>query len=414
MKVLILTQYYLPENPPGAHRLSSLARSLTEMGHQVEILTTFPNYPNLKPFDGYTVKGYKKDLVDGIVVHRSWIYLNPKKRIIDRLLSFISFLFSSLFVGLFRVEKPEVIICLSPPIFTCFTGVFLKWRYSAKLILNIADLWPESGIRLGVIKNSFIIWLSTRMELFFYRQADGIACQTMGILNNIKQRTKYRKFIWFRNGVDFSYYEKINLEPSLVSNLNLNHSDLVIGYTGLVGYAQGMEVLVKAANLLKIKANVKYLIIGDGPKLPEMKSLVKDYELDNFIFVGNQPKHFMPTFLSMVDVTIVPLIKTDIYLGALPSKIFDSFAVKKSVLLGVDGEARELFCNKYKCAYYFEPENHEELANLVLKVIADKEMAVSYGESGYDVMKTEFNRKYINLEIIRFMDEIVSGSQSKV
>jgi len=414
VKVLILTQYYLPENPPGAHRLSSLAKSLIENGHQVEVLTTFPNYPNLKPFEGYKVKGYTRDLVDGITVHRSWIYLNPKKRILDRLLAFISFVFSSLFIGLFKVEKPDVIICLSPPIFTCITGVFLKWRYKSKLILNIADLWPESGIKLGVIKSPFIIWFTTHMELFFYKQADGIACQTMGILNNIKQRTKSRKFIWFRNGVDFGYYEKINIEPSLVSNLNLGHSDLVIGYTGLVGYAQGMEVLVKAAFLLKDKLKVTFLIIGDGPKLPEMKSLVQEYGLDNFIFVGNQPKHKMPTYLSMVDITIVPLIKTDIYLGALPSKIFDSFAVKKSVLLGVDGEARELFCNKYNCAYYFEPENHEELSKLILEVIADKEKASNFGIRGYEVMKTEFNRKYINQDIIKFLDEIVGDNQTDI
>jgi glycosyltransferase involved in cell wall biosynthesis len=406
MKVLILTQYYLPENPPGAHRLSSFAKSLVEYGHHVEILTTFPNYPNMKPFDGYTVKGYKREIVDGIIVHRSWIYLNPKKRMIDRLISFISFLFSSLFIGLCKIDKPEVIICLSPPFFTCFTGVFLKWRFRSKLILNIADLWPESGVKLGLIKNSFIIWLTTRMELFFYRQADGIACQTMGILNNIKQRTKSQNLIWFKNGVDFSYYEKIKIEPNLILKINLNHSDLVIGYTGLIGYAQGMEILVKAAILLKHKLKVTFLIIGDGPKSQEMKDLVSNYELDNFIFVGNQPKHLMPTYLSMVDITIAPLVKTDIYLGALPSKIFDSFAVKKSVLLGVDGEARELFCKKYNCAFYFEPENHEELAKLIMRVIADKDKAIEYGERGYELMKTTFNRKFINQEFILYLIEI--------
>lgn len=400
MKVLILTQYYLPENPPGAHRLSSLAKSLKASGHQVEILTTFPNYPNLQPFEGYRVRCYFKESIDNIAVHRCWIHLNPKKRLIDRLLAFVSFQLSSLITGLIRINKPDVIICLSPPIFACFTGVFLKWRYRAKLILNIADLWPESGIKFGVIKNPIIIWLSTKMELFFYSQAHGLACLTMGILDNIKNRTKSKKFTWFRNGVDFSYYSKIDIKPELLSGMKLLDADLVIGYTGLIGYAQGMELLVKAALILKGKIQVLFLIIGSGPKLQELMNLVNDNQLDNFVFLENQPKSNMPTYLSVVDVTIVPLIKADIYLGALPSKIYDSFAVKKSVLLGVDGEARELFCDKYKCAFYFEPEDPVALANLILAVNSDRQKAVDYGEKGYEVMKREFNREFINLDMI--------------
>jgi glycosyltransferase involved in cell wall biosynthesis len=407
MNVLILTQYYLPENPPGAHRLSSLAASLSEAGHQVEVITAFPNYPALKPFDGYKVERYKKEIINSIPVHRSYIYLNSKKRLIDRLFSFISFQLSSLFVGLTKVKRPDVVICLSPPIFTCFTGVFLKWWYRSKLILNIADLWPESGVKLGILKNKHLIKLSVFFEEFFYNRAEGIACQTMGILNNIKPRTKTEKLIWFRNGVDFSYYENIKIEDKIVQSLNKFNSDLVIGYAGLVGYAQGMKVLVNASVILKEKLKVTFLIVGEGPKLQELKNQVKQAGLNNFIFTGNQPKYLMPSYLSSADVTIVPLIKTDLYLGALPSKIFDSFAIKKSVILGVDGEARELFVDKYECAYFYEPDNAESLAKVLMEVSSDKTLMAKKGLTGYEVMQKEFNRKFINQDIIKFTVSIV-------
>lgn len=412
MKVLIITQYFLPENPPGAHRLSSLAKSLVQGGHEVEVLTSFPNYPNLCVMEGYKVKFHSKELMDGYTIHRNWVYLNARKKVIHRLLNFISFSFSSTFNGLFRINRPDIIICLSPPIFTCFTSVILKWRYNCKLVLNIADLWPESGVKLGLLKNRFLIKLLTFFEEFFYNQSDGIACQTQGILSNIKKRTSCTKFIWFKNGVDFSVYEKYAINHEKLTELNSAKKAFQIGYAGLVGYAQGMEVLVRAAILLnKTNVKVSFLIVGDGPKLNDLKRLVKENCLSNFIFVGNQPKHLMPTFLSAMDITIVPLRKTDIFLGALPSKIFDSFAVKKSVLLGVDGEARELFCNKYNCAYYFEPENEFSLINQIEQIYNNPNDANEKGIYGFELMKSTFNRETINLEIIEFLKNVLERNR---
>lgn len=396
----------MPENPPGAHRLSSLAKSMVDEGHEVEILTAFPNYPNLKVMDGYKVNFHSKENMDGYIIHRCWIYLNAKKKLIHRLFSFVSFLFSSMIVGLFKIQKPDVIICLSPPIFTCFSAIVLKWRYKSKLVLNIADLWPESGVKLGIIKNKLLIKTMTFFEEYFYNHSDGIACQTQGILENIKARTSCKNLIWFKNGVDFSVYDKYNIDNEKLSELIVKKTSFQIGYAGLVGYAQGMEVLVKAAILLKEKVQVSFLIVGDGPKLNELKELVKENQLDNFVFAGNQPKQLMPTFLSAMDITIVPLRKTDIFLGALPSKIFDSFAVKKSVLLGVDGEAREIFCNQYDCAYYYEPENEVALAQSIINIIENKTELINKGEKGFNLMQTTFNRKFINQEIISFLEKL--------
>jgi glycosyltransferase involved in cell wall biosynthesis len=406
LKVLIFTQYYLPEPPPGAYRLASLAQTLKKRGHEVEVLTAWPNYPQFKVTEGYKQSFYGLEEMNGIRVHRSWAILLGKKGIFSRLLLFISFQFSSIINGLSKVNKPDLIICLSPPIINGFAGMILKKFHGAKLVLNIADLWPESGVKLGLIKNRLLIKMLVKLEEKLYQEADGIACQTNGIVSNISARFPDKKMIWFRNGVDFEFYSNSIIDEKIINEIKPQLKGFVVCYSGLIGHAQGLDVLVKAAKILQGKVNVSYLIVGDGPLKPEMVNNVTAEGLTNFIFTGSQPKKLMSSFLSLADVCLVPLIKSDLFLGAIPSKIFDCFAVCKTILLGVDGEARELFCNQYDCAYFYEPGDAVELANSIVKTINEKEKLVEKGEFAYKIMEQEFNRTNINEGIVDFLESI--------
>jgi glycosyltransferase involved in cell wall biosynthesis len=396
----------LPEPPPGAYRLASLAQTLKKRGHEVEVLTAWPNYPQFKVSEGYKQSFYGLDEMNGIRVHRSWAILLGKKGIFSRLLLFISFQFSSIINGLSKVNKPDLIICLSPPIINGFAGMILKKFHGAKLVLNIADLWPESGVKLGLIKNRLLIKILVKLEEKLYQEADGIACQTNGIVSNISARFSNKKMIWFRNGVDFEFYSNSIIDETIVREIKPNLNGFVVCYSGLIGHAQGLDVLVKAAKILQGKVNISYLIIGDGPLKAEMVNNVNAEGLTNFIFTGSQPKKLMSSFLSLADVCLVPLIKSDLFLGAIPSKIFDCFAVRKTILLGVDGEARELFCNQYDCAYFYEPGDAVELANSIFKIINEKEKLVEKGEFAYKIMEQEFNRTNINEGIVDFLESI--------
>ncbi len=403
MRILLLTQYYLPENAPGAHRLSSLAQSLLNQGHEVEVLTSFPNYPNQELFDGYKLKWHTVEDIKGVKVNRCYTFIKKSRSLFSRALGFVSFQTSSAIIGATKIEKPDLIICLSPPIFLGVTGVLLKWWYKSTMILNVADLWPESGIKLGVIKNKVIIKALEYLEVFLYRKSDGVAGQTQGIVKHINNKIPKTPITWFKNGVDFSTLKTLtNQELTETEKTN----EFVVGYTGLVGYAQGLEVLVEAANLLAENKNIKFLVVGDGPKLEEVKALANKYQLTNMEFTGNVPKSEMPKYLNKMDITVVPLKKNELFLGAIPSKIFDSFANKVPVILGVSGEAKELFCDTYNCAYYFEPENVTKLVEVLLACsnnISDVKMK---GEHGFQVISTDFNREKINNDIIYFIENV--------
>jgi glycosyltransferase involved in cell wall biosynthesis len=394
----------LPENAPGAHRLSSLAITLTKLGHEVEVLTSFPNYPNLELYKGYSLKWCSIEHISGIKVCRCYTYIKKSKSLMNRALGFLSFQVSSTIVGITKIPKPDLIICLSPPIFLGITGLFLKWYYKAALVLNIADLWPESGIKLGVIKNKTIIYFLEKLELLLYQQSHGVAGQTQGIIDHVENKIPNIPTIWFKNGVDFKTLYTSSGMPQVIEKKN--DDTFIIGYTGLVGYAQGLEVLIEAAKKLAYNPKIKFLIVGDGPKLEEIKQLTAEYRLDNVSFAGNVPKHEMYKYLERMSLTVVPLKKNDLFLGAIPSKIFDSLAHKVPVILGVDGEAKALFYDRYECAYFYEPENVNALVAVIEHCLENRQDLKALGEKGHAVINEFFNRDKINVEITYFIERI--------
>ena len=160
--------------------------------------------------------------------------------------------------------------------------------------------------------------------------------------------------------------------------------------------------------LLDNDIDISYLIVGDGPLLQDMKNQVEKIGLKNFVFEGNQPKEMMPSYMSLANICLVPLRKTDLFLGAIPSKIFDCFAMRKTILLGVDGEARELFENKYNCAHYYEPDNAADLADMILKSMLNTSEIEQMGDRAYSVVENHFDRARINNEVIEFIDNCTS------
>ena len=151
VKILILTQYYLPETGAPQNRLSSLATHLKELGNLVEILTALPNYPKSEIFPGYKRKWHCLEEVNGIKVHRSYIIVSKRKGIVPRLANYFSFTVSSFYCACVRLKKFDVIICESPPLFLGVTAVLLKKKWQCKLVFNVSDLWPESVEKMNII-----------------------------------------------------------------------------------------------------------------------------------------------------------------------------------------------------------------------------------------------------------------------
>lgn len=405
MKILILTQYFPPEVGAPQNRLYELAVRLEKKGADVTVLTAMPNYPQMEVHELYKGKRYHFEEMNGLKVHRSWIFVSKSKGIFKRLLNYFSFVNSSLWTGCFKLGKFDLIICESPPLFLGITAWLLKKLKGAKLIFNVSDLWPESAEKLGLVKNKFFLSMATGLENFMYRNSDLISGQTQGICKNISTRFPNKKVYWLPNGVDLNYYNTDTADKDWRSRKGYTDSDFMLLYAGIIGHAQGLEVILKAAERLKNKENIKFILLGSGPEKEMLVSLKEKLDLKQVVFMDAVPKVEMPAIVVAADAAVIPLKRLDLFKGAIPSKVFENLAMKKAILLGVEGEAKELFIDEGKSGLAFIPEDDADLAAKVLSLYENRDQLKQMGENGYKYVQEKFTRDLIAENFWNFINE---------
>jgi len=396
MKFLILSQYYPPETGAPQNRLHSLALNLVKNGCVVEVLTAMPNYPKMEIFEGYNGLSYKKEKIDGIIVHRSKIYVSKSKGVLKRLLNYFSFVLSSIRISN-KLSKTDYVICESPPLFLGISALYLSRRLNAKLIFNVSDLWPESAEKLDIVNNNFFLNLAYRLEKYLYEKSFLVTGQTQGIVANINKRFPNISTLWLPNGIDKEVYE-VPENKDWITEYGIEGKKVYV-YAGIIGHAQGLDVIIKTKNWLvnnefTLSKKVAFVIIGDGPDKQRLEALNEKLKT-GVIFIPNTPKIEVLKMIKACHGYIVPLKKLDLFLGAIPSKIFDALGLSKPILLGVDGEARSLFVDQGEAGIYFEPENELSLAKALIELENNPLKASAYGKSGNIFATKNFDRKNI-------------------
>jgi len=406
MKLLILTQYYPPEVGAPQNRLHELAVRLKASGMDVEVLTAMPNYPKMEILEAYKGGKIREEVIDGIQVYRSKIFVSKSKGIIKRLLNYFSFVWTSYWRGR-ALGNYDFLMVESPPLFLGYSAMHLSKKLNAKLIFNVSDLWPESAEKMGVVNNKLMLKMAYKLEAKCYKRATLVTGQTMGIVNNVKQRFPETKVHWLPNGVDLNFYNPDNIRAADFRSRNdISQEDIVFFYGGILGHAQGLNVVLEAAKLVKDCHNVKIVLQGAGPERESLLALKEQLEIENVLFLPPVQKAEMPSILKEVDVALVPLRKLDIFQGAIPSKIFEALAMKKALLLGVDGEAREHFIDKAGAGVYFEPENIEELAKALRSFSENPAMIDEYGKNARNYIAEHFDRNNIAKDLLVIIDNM--------
>ncbi len=398
MKLLILTQYFPPEVGAPQNRLYEMALRLRSKGIDISVLTAMPNYPQMVVHKEYKGKCYCKEDMNGLKVHRSWIYVSKSKSITPRLLNYFSFVFSSLWFGLFKIKKQDILLVESPPLFLGITAYLLSRAKGAKMIFNVSDLWPESAEKLEIINNKTLLSMATKLEKFCYRKSALITGQTQGIVRNIKSRFPNKKVYWLKNGVDIKFYDvnKTQQEANAWRKTNgYSEEDFILFYGGIIGHAQGLDIILNAAKILEDKPKIKFVMLGSGPEKERLLALKEELKLNNLEFYDAVPKTKMQEIIMDMNATIVPLKRLDLFKGAIPSKIFENLALKKPIILGLEGEAKELFIDEGNCGLAFEPENTEDLVKQILTLYNNPELSKQLGENGLKYASENFNRDKI-------------------
>jgi len=401
-RFIILTQYYPPETGAPQNRLHSLAKFLVANGMNVSVVTALPNYPKNKIYPAYRNKYAVKEVIDGVAVSHTWIFVSSSRSVIARLLNYFSFVITSFFRLLFQ-SKADYILCESPPLFLGITAVVISWIKGSKLIFNVSDLWPESAEKLQIISNKWMINLAYALEKWIYKNSFLISGQTKGIVTNIQSRFSTKRVVWFPNGVDVEFFEGEHENFPWRKELNIQSNDFVLLYAGIIGHAQGLEVIIAAAEILR-DSPIHFLIVGDGPEKENLVNNANRKGLSNVHFLPNLEKTKIPSLINASNACIVPLKKLDLFKGAIPSKLFEPLSMGKPILLGVDGEAKELFIEEGKAGLYFEPENADALAEQIKVLFGDSQLTTRLGKQGQAYVKTNFERHQIHKRYLKSFD----------
>jgi glycosyltransferase involved in cell wall biosynthesis len=407
MRIVFLTQYFPPETGAPQNRLYDLARRLQDMGEEIVILTTMPNYPEMIVHEKYRGKWFCRETIDGLDIIRSWLFARKTgSGLIVRLLTYFSFVISSLITGLVSLRRFDIIFCESPPLFLGISAYLLKVMKGGKLVFNVSDLWPESAEELGLVTNRFALSAARQLEVFLYKHSALISCQTMGIVRNISGRLPDKTVFWLKNGVDLSFFNPETVTNDWRTECQFSRNDYILLYAGIIGHAQGLEVILKAAECLREKQEIRFAIVGSGPEKTRLIKMKDRLHLDNVRFFDPVPRERMPDIISTCDAGIIPLKKLDLFKGAIPSKSFEFLALEKPILLGVEGEADELLVTGGRSGLLFEPENHEDLARQIMKLYESKELSQALGKNGLALVTRYFDRRRIAKEFHEMLKSI--------
>ena len=387
MKILFLTDNFPPEVNAPATRTFEHCREWVKQGAEVTVLTCFPNYPTGTAFPGYKNQLYKVEYIEGIKVVRLWSYMTANEGFLKRVLDYISFAFMAFCAGLFK--KTDIIVATSPQFFTALAGGALGFFKRIPWIFEVRDLWPESIRAVEAMRTQRILdWLE-KLELLLYKKATCVVVVTEAFKENLIRRgIKAHKIEVIKNGVMLDVYKPQNKNRQLLNKLGLKDK-FVVAYMGTHGMAHKLDFLIESASRIK-DPSVQLVFIGDGAEKAKLMQTIEKRKLPNVTMLDSVTKAEMVDYISITDVALVNLKKSDTFKTVIPSKIFENAAMRKPILLGVEGESQDIV-EYYRAGLCFEPENESDF---IEKLMTLRNNAPFYEDcqEGCTQLATDFDR----------------------
>ncbi len=411
MRILFLSHYFPPEVNAPASRTYEHCKQWVKEGHDVTVVTCAPNHPQGVVYEGYKNKFFQREEKDGIKVIRLWTYVTANEGFIKRTLNYLSYMFAVIFAIPF-LPKTDVVLSTSPQFFNGLAGYVVSRLKRVPWVLEIRDLWPESILAVGALKNKTIISILEYLEVFAYRKADRIIPVTDSFKEYmINKGIDESKIEVIKNGVDLDFYQPISTSTKRVLSILHDNKKLdltgkfVASYVGTHGMAHHLETILEAADILKDQPDIVFLLVGQGAERKRLLALKEELQLKNVIMLEQQPKDMMPLIWQVSDVSLVLLKKSDLFKSVIPSKIFETMAMKIPVVLGVTGESETIIENA-KSGVCIESENSHQLADTVLKLFRDKELTTKFGDNGRKYVAEYFDRKVLASQYLALLENI--------
>ena len=387
--ILFLSHYFPPEVNVPASRTFDHAKRWVREGIKVSVLTNNPNHPHGKLYPGYKNKMFSKEVIENIDIYRVKTFLTINSGFVLRLINYLVYAIFAVFTS-FRIKKVDVVLATSPQFFCGLAGVVISKMKNTPFILEVRDLWPGQIEALGLIKNKVILSLLHKLEHFMYFQAKKIITAT-------SFQNKYITDIGYPSSDITTVYNAVDLElfneSSHMNSKPLKSNNYFIAsYIGFFGMLYSLDTIVDVAIDLKKIPDIQFKLYGDGTQKMNIGFRIVKNELTNVLLGPLLPKHKLPTIIQESDVGLIILKKALLFEQAIPTKMFEYWALKKPVILASPaGEGTEIM-NRFKGGIVISPENVHELRDALLTLKHDSNLCKELGNNGYRAVKEFFNR----------------------
>jgi len=380
MHILIYSYNYHPEPIGIAPLMTELAEGLVARGHEVRVVTGMPNYPEREIYPEYRGKWYVTEQRNGVTIQRSYLRIKSKPNLIDRLLLEVSFVFSSL-PQAFRGKRPDVIILTIPPLMISLSAALLGWLYGCPIVLNVQDILPDAAIRIGLLKNKWMIRGMSILEQFAYKTAKNISVITGAFSDNLVDKgVPIEKITCISNWVDVNFISPIpKAENPWVSTHSLTGKFVVL-YSGNIALTQGLETVIEAAALLRHVLQITFVIAGEAIALARLQEYCLSCGADNVLLLPLQPRELLPQMLAAANVGLI-IQKSNVISFNMPSKIPLLLASGSPIIGSVPatGTAAKAI-NDSGGGMVVEPESPEALAKAISDLYQQPELAAQLGQ----------------------------------
>ncbi len=396
MKILFLTDNFPPEVNAPATRTFEHCKEWVKAGHEVTVITCFPNYPQGKVYPGYKNSLRKTEFMDGIRVVRVWSYMTANKGFVKRIIDFISFSVTSFFAGLFC--RCDIIIATSPQFFTALSGRTLSFFKRRPWIMEVRDLWPDSIKAVGAMKESAVLKYFSKEEKWCYSSAKKIVVVTNSFKREIvKKGISEDKIFVIKNGANTELFKPREKSAVLLEKLGFK-GKRVLGYIGTLGMAHKIDFLI---DCIKGLDEYALMILGNGAEKESLQQKIESENIKNVVLLDSVAKDEVAEYIALQDAALVNLRRSSLFTTVIPSKIFETASMRIPILLGVDGEAREMV-EEFGAGLFYEPENREDFLEKLNTLFSSDEVYEKCCDGGKQLARA-YDRKRLAAEMLEII-----------
>lgn len=407
MKILLLTLYFEPDVAANAVIMTELVKELVKLGHEVTVVTSMPHYDNNRIWPEYRGKLYIQETFEGLEVRRVYLYVSQRKEnLLGRLLNYVTFNILSFIAGIFS-KGYDVVLSPSPPL-TNGLAAFLISRLRGKpYVYNVQDIYPDVAIRLGVLTNSTVIAFFKWMERFVYKKAAAVSVLSEGFRRNLLDKgVPEDKIEIIPNFVDTDFVHPLPRHNAFSKTHKLDDKFVVL-FAGNMGFSQGLELVLDAAQRLEKKGDILFLFVGSGVAKPGLQDYAQKMGIENVDFLPFQPREVLPEMYASSDVCLVPL-RRGIANDSVPSKLLTITAAARPLIASVDEESdARYFVQQAECGLCTDPENSEALVNAIFSLYHDSDLRERLGQNGRAYLENRYTPKIIARQYATLLKRVV-------